>query len=140
MQAIDELVPMSRFRPIAATTTRRHSRSMRWVPLLLVIALGGCAGPENTFVVQDPRSLVSSATLRLCGSETPLVRHGDRLSLSRSISCEGDGEIRLVYADGGPEHCIVGYVTPDLKQDFIFRAEQSRCLPMMQRQESGTAL
>jgi hypothetical protein len=87
-------------------------------------------GRENIFEVQDPRGLVRSATLRLCGSETPLVREENRLTLTRSIDCEGDGEIRLVYKDGGPEHCLIGYVTPDAKQDWHFRAEQSACEPL----------
>jgi hypothetical protein len=103
--------------------------SMRWVPLLVVCSLVGCAGEKNTFEVQDPRGLLTSATLRLCGSESPLVRNEDRLTLSHSISCEGDGEIRLVYKDGGPEHCLIGYITPDAKQDWRFRAEQSACQP-----------
>ena len=103
---------------------------MRLVPLFLVMALGGCAGPKNRFVVQDPRGLVRSATLRLCGSETPLVREGKRLYLSRSVTCEGDGEVQLVYTDGGPEHCLIGYVTPQAQQDFQFRADQSSCQPL----------
>jgi hypothetical protein len=106
------------------------STFMRWIPLLLVMSLSGCAGPKNTFVVQDPRGLVSSATLRLCGSETPLLREGQRLSLSRSVTCEGDGAIRLIYKDGGPEDCPIGYVTPQAQQDFRFRAEQSSCQPI----------
>ena len=119
------------FRPIAAIRARWHSRlPMRWVSLFLMMALGGCGGPKNTFVVQDPRGLVGRATLRLCGSETPLVREGQRLSLSRSITCEGDGEIQLVYIDGGPEHCLIGYVTPEAQQNFQFRANQSSCQPL----------
>jgi len=94
---------------------------------LTVFALGGCTGAKNTFEIEDPRGLVSSATLRLCGSETPLAREADRLTLTRSIACEGDGEIRLVYEDGGSRHCIIGYVTPDAKQDWHFRADQSSC-------------
>ena len=106
------------------------SLPMRWLPLFLVLALGGCAGPKNTFVVQDARGLVSDATLRLCGSETSLVREGQRLSLSRSVTCEGDGEIQLHYTDGGLEHCLIGYVTPQAQQDFQFRADESSCQPV----------
>jgi hypothetical protein len=100
---------------------------MRWLLLLVMVGLGACARPKNTFVVEDPHQLVTNATLRLCGSETPLVREGNRLSLARSIACEGDGEIELVYASGGAGHCRVGYVTPDAKQAFHFRADQSSC-------------
>ena len=121
---------MSAFDPFLPLRPDGILPSMRWVPLFLVMALDGCAGPENTFVVQDPRGLVSSATLTLCGSETPLVREGRRLSLSRSVTCEGDGEIQLVYTDGGSEHCLIGYVTPQAQQDFQFRAEQSSCQPL----------
>jgi hypothetical protein len=103
---------------------------MRCIPLLLMLALGGCTGAKNTFQVQDPRGLVRSATLRLCGSETPMVREGSALTLTRSISCEGDGEIRLIYKDGRPEHCPIGYVTSDAKQDWHFRADQASCQPL----------
>ena len=101
--------------------------SMRWIPLFAIVALGACAGPKNTFVVEDPQGLVTGATLRLCGSETPLARQGTRLSLAQSVSCEGDGEIRLINKTGRMSHCIVGYVTPDAKQGFRFRADQSSC-------------
>ena len=118
------------FRPIAVVATLCHFRFMRWLPLLSAVAtLCGCAGPKNTFLVDDPRGLVTTATLRLCGSVSPLERNGDRLSLQQSVACEGDGEIQLVYRDGGQENCIVGYVTPDAKQDFRFRAKQSSCQP-----------
>lgn len=103
---------------------------MKRLSLLLMLALGGCAGAKNTFQVQDPRGLVRNATVRLCGSETPLVREGNALTLTRSITCEGDGEIQLIYKDGGPEHCPIGYVTTDAKQDWRFRAEQSSCQPL----------
>lgn len=100
---------------------------MRWAPWLLLLAVSGCAA-KNTFEVDDPHGLVRRATLRLCGYETPLERHGDTLTLTRSITCgEGDGEVLLIYKDGGPEHCIVGYVTSDAVQDWHFIAKQSSC-------------
>ena len=103
---------------------------MGWILLLLTVALGGCS--KNTFEVDDPKVLVRSATLQLCGTSTPLQRAGKSFELSRSITCEGDGEVRLIYQEGDPEHCIVGYVTPDMRQDFHFRAEQSSCRDIAQ--------
>ncbi len=96
--------------------------------MLLVLALAGCS--RNTFEVDDPKGLVRSATLRLCGSETPLERHGKSFELSQPITCEGDGGIRLIYQDGGPAHCVVSYATSDMPQDFHYRAEQSSCQPV----------
>ena len=122
---------MSAFDPLRTLRLADMLASVRWLPLLLVFAVGGCAGEKNTFEVQDPHGLVRSASLQLCGSETPLVRKGNRLALVRSVSCEGDGEVRLIYEDGEPEHCLIGYVTPDLKQDWHFRAEQSSCRPLL---------
>jgi hypothetical protein len=101
---------------------------MRWALLLLVLVLSGCS--RNTFEVEDSKSLVRSATLRLCGSETPLERSGASFKLSRSIRCEADGDIVLTYQNGAPQHCIVGYVTPNMPQDFRFRAEQASCQPI----------
>lgn len=101
---------------------------MRWALLLLVLALAGC--DRNTFQVDDPKGLVRSATLRLCGSETPMERAGTSFELSRKNKCEGDGEIRLIYQDGGSEHCLIGYVTSGMPQDFHYRAEKSSCRPV----------
>ena len=118
---------MAAFHPLLPLRSAGILASMRWFPLFLMVPMVGCAGPENTFVVEDPHRLVTSATLRLCGSETPLMREGDRLSLARSVGCEGEGEIQLVYASGEAEHCRIGYVTPDAKQGFHFQADQSSC-------------
>jgi hypothetical protein len=101
---------------------------MRWCLLLLALPLAGCA--KNTFVVEDPKGLVKSATLSLCGSETPLDRSGHSFTLVRRVNCEGDGEIRLIYHDGVPGHCPIGYVTSDAVQDWRFRADPSGCSPV----------
>jgi hypothetical protein len=34
------------------------------------------------------------------------------------------------YQDGGPEHCLIGYVTHGMPQDFPYRAEKSECQPI----------
>ncbi|HEX4739114.1 MAG TPA: hypothetical protein VH331_16300 [Allosphingosinicella sp.] len=101
---------------------------MRWALLLPVLTLAGCA--KNTFVVEDPKHLVRTATLFLCDSETPLDRSGNTFNVTRRVNCEGDGEIRLIYNDRGPEHCWIGYVTSDAEQHFHFRAERSGCSPV----------
>src|ERR1043166_2752480 len=59
---------------------------MRRIPLLLMLALDGCTSAKNAFQVQDPRDLVRSAALWLCGSETAMVREGSALTLTRSTS------------------------------------------------------
>jgi hypothetical protein len=93
-----------------------------------MFALAACA--KNTFLVEDPKGFVRTATLQICGSEAPLHRAGKTWKLTHSISCKGSGEIRLMYHDGGPEHCTIGYVTGDARQQFRFRAEQSACSPI----------
>lgn len=100
---------------------------MRAVPILLAFALTGCAGEENSFVVQDPNHLVQDATLRLCDSEHSLQRRGDLLTTKIRIACEGHGEIRLTYRDGTQRECPIGYVTSDAKQTWQFRAERASC-------------
>lgn len=100
---------------------------MKWRVLLPAFVLASCSA-KNTFVIDDPNRLVRTATLQICGSETPLVRSGDSLKLTQSITCEGNGEVRLIYHDGGAEDCPVGYVDSGAKQKWLFRAEQSACL------------
>ena len=93
--------------------------------MLAALVLTGCS--RNTFEVDDPHSFVRSATLRLCGSESLLERDGASFSSSRWATCEADGEITLIYRNGTPHRCIIGYVTANMPQDFHFRAEPSRC-------------
>jgi hypothetical protein len=98
---------------------------MRWALLLGTLALTDCS--RNTFEVDDPNGVVRSATLELCGSQSALKHDGPSFTTSRWANCEADGEITLVYHNGPTQHCIVGYVTADMPQDFHFRAEQSSC-------------
>ena len=93
--------------------------------MLAAVALAGCS--RNTFEVDDPRDLVRSATLQLCGSESPLKHDDTSFHTSRWATCEAEGEVRLIYKNGAQQHCIVGYVTADMPQDFHFRAERSSC-------------
>jgi len=111
--------------PIADIGRPADTFRMRWGFLPLVLALAAC-GSRNTFVVNDPNGLVRTATLEICGSETPLARAGTKFALTKRIQCE-EGEIRLVYQDGGPEHCRIGYVDSQAGQEWQFRAERSGC-------------
>ena len=100
---------------------------MRWLAFSLLVALSACSRVENTFVVEDEQHAVVTATLFLCGSETPLQRTGERLAVSKAIDCEGSGRITLRYASGGKHVCIVGYVTPGAVQNFAYRASENGC-------------
>jgi hypothetical protein len=103
---------------------------MRWLCLLPALAMIGCDRTENSFAVEDGNRVVQSATLKLCGAETPMERVGNTFSLSLPSTCEGEGQITLIYRDGRTEACHIGYVTNGLEQHFLFRAEQSSCSPM----------
>ena len=103
---------------------------MRLIGFALMMVLAGCSRVPNTFTVHDPGHLVRSANLRLCGTETPLVRMNNEIELSLPINCEGEGQIALTYEDNRMRGCHVGYVTPGAKQAFRFRAEPSSCLPL----------
>ena len=93
--------------------------------MLAALVLTGCS--RNTFEVDDPRGLVRSANLDLCGSKFALKRHGQSFTTSRWADCEADGAVTLIYHSGPPQRCIVGYVTSGMGQDFHFRAEPSSC-------------
>jgi hypothetical protein len=103
---------------------------MRQFWLLLVVALAGCTRTPNSFVVDDPQGRVRSAILTLCGADTALERQRNRLTAIVSITCEGEGQIALVYHDGRREVCPIGYVTNGAEQNFRFAAEQSSCSPV----------
>ncbi|ODP38475.1 hypothetical protein BFL28_13960 [Sphingomonas turrisvirgatae] len=104
-----------------------YQLEMRKLTPLLLLMGWSCTRIENTFVVHDEAKLVASATLTLCGDDTPLRRSGDRFGGSRVIDCEGSGSIRLRYASGREYNCIVGYVTPGSVQNFTFRPTRTGC-------------
>jgi hypothetical protein len=114
------------FPPIADICGADDNLGMRWRFLPLVLAVAAC-GTRNTFVVEDPKGLVRTATLEICGSQTPLKRDGSKLTLTQRVHCQ-EGEIRLVYQDGGPEHCPIGYIDSVEEQQWHFRADREGCL------------
>ncbi len=78
-------------------------------------------------MVEDEKRAVVAANLLLCGEETPLRRSGGRLSVSKTIECEGSGRIVLRYATGSEHDCPVGYVTPGAVQSITYRASEKGC-------------
>lgn len=100
---------------------------MRLLAFAAVSALVGCSRVESTFTVEDEGGAVAVADLVLCGLETPLKRVDGQFAVSKPIKCEGDAYIRLTYGSGQERECRIGYVTPGIKQDFKFRAGESKC-------------
>ncbi|WP_416907145.1 MAG: hypothetical protein ACMVO5_08800 [Polymorphobacter sp.] len=100
---------------------------MRMLAILSFATISACTKVENGFVVEDQQRRVETATLVLCGSETPLRRRGDQVTISKVIECEGDGQIELQYFSGDAYQCIVGYVTPGAAQDFNYHAMETGC-------------
>jgi hypothetical protein len=94
----------------------------------LTIIASGCSTSSDTFRVDDPEGLVTSATVAVCDAETAMTRNGDHFAATHEITCEGSGLIRLKYADGKTRECIVGYVT-SMRQDWHFRATPDGCEP-----------
>ena len=104
---------------------------MRTFIFAALLALVGCSAVENSFTVESEKGAVTAADLSLCGSSTPLERLDGSFTVSKPIGCEGSGHIRLTYASGHEQDCLVGYVTPGAKQDFRFRASEAGCQPLV---------
>lgn len=68
---------------------------MRAIVLLIPLVAMGCDRVPNAFEVQGAR--VVSAELTLCGQSTELTQTGERFAGSISISCEGDGVIKVGF-------------------------------------------
>jgi hypothetical protein len=111
---------------------------MRSLPLALLLFAAGCAREDNDFTVEDEQGLVRTAVLELCGKETPLQRDGRRLTVIRTIDCEGDGRIRLTYRTGEHPNCMIGYVTGGARQSFRFQASPSGCKPLWPKVAKGS--
>lgn len=104
---------------------------MKMLAFVAPSSLVGCSRVENSFTVEDEGRTIAVADLVLCDSTTPLKRVDGRFVVSKPISCEGEGYIRLTYASGQEKECRIGYVTPGAKQDFRFRAGESKCQPLI---------
>ena len=96
---------------------------MRRALLPIVFAITAC-GSKNTFVVEDPKGLIQTATLEICRSKTPLERHDNSFELTTRVRCQ-EGDVRLVYKNGRPGYCHIGYI--DGPQQFRFRAGPTDC-------------
>jgi hypothetical protein len=90
--------------------------------------LAACSPVKNHVVVDATGSPDLSGVVSLCGRDTNLTRQGDRLSAAVSITCEGDGEVRLRFQNGSVATCQIGYVTPGAAQRFSFALKNGACV------------
>jgi len=56
----------------------------------------------------------------------PLERDGSKLMLTQRVRCQ-EGDIRLVYQDGAPDDCHIGYIESTEGQQWHFRANRGAC-------------
>ncbi|XJJ70266.1 hypothetical protein WBP07_28770 [Novosphingobium sp. BL-8A] len=98
---------------------------MRSIVLLIPLVAMGCNRVPNAFEVRAAGAV--SAELTLCGQSTELTQTGEKFAGSVSIRCEGDGVIKVSFANQQAVNCTVGYVTPGAVQSFKFKVENGRC-------------
>jgi hypothetical protein len=99
---------------------------------LLLLAVG-CSGSSDTFTVQVSDPAPVSAAVNICGKETTLSRiKAGVFSSSRRITCEGSGDIRVVFADRLAVCCPIGYVT-SLHQDWSFIVKDGACEALLEK-------
>ncbi len=112
----------------------RHRLMKCGAPLLLLLLSMsvGCSRVDNTFAIGDPGGNVTSAELRLCGSQIQLSRSDHQLSGKKRVTCEGEGEILVRLSDGRETSCHIGYVTPGAEQNFAFIVENAQCRAKLQ--------
>lgn len=103
---------------------------MRRLIFLCLLILAACRDVPNTFEVEVRDPNVTTALLRLCGSETNLSKAVDRFAGVQDISCESAGEIVVSFSDRQPVTCPIGYVTPGAVQKFRFVIEGGKCQPV----------
>jgi hypothetical protein len=124
MTAFHPFRPQPTIADVRCTVQTERMRVFAFAALSLLVS---CSQVENTFTVEDEGRAVAVADLVLCDATTPLKRVDGPFAVSKSISCEGEGYIRLTYASGQERECRIGYVTPGAKQDFKFRAGEAEC-------------
>jgi hypothetical protein len=106
---------------------RRYGEPVKAGILLILLVMAGCDRAVNTFEVNAPGA--ASAELQLCGKATSLKRSGDKLTVTRAISCEGEGVIIVHFPNRAPVSCHIGYVTPGAVQSFQFKVDDGQCGP-----------
>lgn len=103
---------------------------MRTAALFVFLGCVACSNESNSFDVRVDEGVATAAKLRLCGAEACLNKVGNHFTLVRRSSCEGAGEILVVFSDRTPIACPIGYVTPGAGQVFSFVVSKGRCEPL----------
>lgn len=123
--------PVRRWRPVSTIAdgsagSQDLTMTLRsCVALLLLITT--CSGVPNTFAVDVSEAPGTTASLALCGEHAALKLSGATLRITRPITCEGEGDVRLKLKDGSSVICHVGYVTPGAEQSFRWRVHKGAC-------------
>ena len=87
---------------------------MKQFTLAGVVLFSACSPVSHSFAVdaEHAASPVTAASVTICGkSATVLARSGTRFNGVVTSNCEGEGTIRLNFADGTIAECKIGYVT-----------------------------
>ena len=97
-----------------------------------VLLLFACSPPAHNFAVnvENAASPVATAYVSLCGEPAwPLSKSGTQFTGVVANRCEGHGNIRLRFADGGNADCPIGYVTT-LEDQWKFEVRGRSCVPV----------
>jgi hypothetical protein len=69
----------------------------------------------------------ASAVVEGCRSAKPISQGQRRFQGQRTLTCEGDGVLRLRYADGRQLECPIGYFTMHMGARWRFAVRDGRC-------------
>ena len=104
---------------------------MKHVLIAGVALLSGCSPVAHSFTVdaENAGSPVASAAVTLCGQPAKtLLRSGTQFRAVVANRCEGEGSIRLRFANGATADCSIGYVTT-LEDKWNFEVRGRSCVP-----------
>jgi hypothetical protein len=100
---------------------------IRWT-ILGAVLLAGCEPLRHAAFrvdVADPDAVF--AQVSLCGTARPMLQAHAQFVTRRRLDCEGEGDVRVRYADGTYVNCHIGYVTPGIDQSFHFAIKDRVC-------------
>jgi hypothetical protein len=89
------------------------------------LALSGCGPKPATFQIEAEG--VESASLSLCGKETPMKLVGKVFTTDRRITCSGEGDIQLKYKGGPKVACHIQYVSANFPGRWKYFAQNGQC-------------
>ena len=91
------------------------------------LCLAACGPKPATFQIEAGGEQPVSATLSLCGKDSPMKKVDKVFAVDRRVTCSGEGDIRLKFAGGKTYACHIEYVSPGVPGHWKYFTQNGEC-------------